>query len=69
MVLALWKSYEKKILHGQNIHFMFQNDVGPKNDMSMTFTLFKNDPQTSKVYARSSVKTEICFQSRLKCLI
>ena len=35
----------------------------PKNDMFMTFTLLKNDSQTSKAYACSSVKTEICVQS------
>ena len=63
MVLALWE-YEKTILHGQNIHIScFKDDIGPKNDMFMTFTLLKNDPQTSKVYACSSVKTEICVQS------
>ena len=63
MVLALWE-YEKTILHRQKIHIScFKDDIGPKNDMFMTFTLLKNDPQTSKVYACSSVKTEICAQS------
>ena len=64
MVVALWEC-EKSILHGQNIHnSCFKDDIGPKNDMFQTFTLLKNDPQTSKAYACSSVKTEICVQSR-----
>ena len=63
MVLACWE-YEQTILHGQKISIScFKDDIGPKNDMFMTFTLLKNDPQTSKVYACSSVKTEICVQS------
>ena len=63
MVLALWE-YEQNNIQCQNIHIScFKDDIGPKNDMFMTFTLLKNDPQTSKVYACSSVKTEICVQS------
>mgnify|MGYP006864751157 CR=1 FL=1 len=63
MVLALWE-YEKTILHRQKIHISWlKDDIGPNNGMFMTFTLLKKDPQTSKVYACSSVKTEICVQS------
>ena len=62
MVLAHW--YEKATLHRQKIHIScFKDDFGPKNDMFMTVTLLKKDPQASKVYACSSVKTEICVQS------
>ena len=63
MVFALWE-YEKTILHHLKIHISWLKvDIGPKNDMFMTFTLLKNDPQTSKVYACSSVKTKICVES------
>ena len=44
MALALLE-YEKTIIHRQKIHIScFKDDIGPKNDMFMTFTLLKNDP-------------------------
>ena len=63
MVVALWE-HKITFLHGRKIHIScYKDDIGPKNDMFMIFALLKNDPQTSKVYACSSVKTEICVQS------